>query len=299
MCKIETKIKKRAIKLGFSICGITGAQELSDDEKKRLNFWLNNDMAASMGYMKRNVDKRLSAEKLLNTAKSVISVGLPYNKINPEADSECFISSYACYADYHSHIKARLFELADFIQSHSKEKLKFKACVDSVPIAERSYAQRAGLGFIGKNKMLINPEFGSRMFLGELITSLELNDDKPIQDDCGDCHKCLDACPTNALSENGVDCNKCLSYLTIESHDEIPQKYKHLTSVNIYGCDKCVDACPFNLKQEKSKLKPIIGSGFKRLEIEEMDEAGFEQTFNKTPIKRTGLEKLKSHLKTH
>ena len=296
LLSIEQKIKDKAMRLGFALCGITKARRLGEDEH-RFKDWLSEGFAADMSFLKRNIDKRFSADKLLNGGKSVICVGLAYEKVAPPPQSQCVISSYACYEDYHIVIKQKLFALADFIESIADSGAKFKACVDSVPIAERAYSHLAGLGFIGKNKMLINPEIGSRLFLGELITDLPLESDlSQVSASCKDCRKCIDACPTGALTEYALDCRKCLSYLTIEHKSDLPQEYKSLASKYIFGCDKCVDACPYN-HSTVSNLKAIIKSGFKAEEILEMETADFENYFGKTPVVRAGLDKLKSHIK--
>ncbi|MFI4912017.1 MAG: tRNA epoxyqueuosine(34) reductase QueG [Sedimentisphaeraceae bacterium JB056] len=293
----EQEIKNKAYELGFDICGITSALEIEKTESDKLFNWLNKGLNADLGYMERNVEKRISAGKLLEDAKSVICVGIKYDRLLPDKQADCTISSYACYEDYHSIIKPKLFALAEFINTLMNERFKFKACVDTVPIAERSYAQKAGLGFIGKNRMLINKLFGSRIFLGELITNLELKPDAPIAGDCRKCSKCIDACPTGALTSDGIDCNKCISYLTIENRGQIDKKYHKLVQENIFGCDKCVDACPFNENTPLSSLKKILNPGLISKDILEMSTDEFETVFGKSPLSRAGIDKLKTHIK--
>ncbi len=289
---IEEKIKDEAVKCGFNLCCIADAQQLSDDERDRFDKWLTRGFAADMTYMQRNIDKRLCAKNLLEGAQSVICVALAYNYVEPPKDSQCFIASYACYEDYHTVMKNMLRRLADFITAAIGEKTDFKTCVDSVPILERAYGRNAGLGFIGKNRMLINPAYGSRLFLGELITTAPLKPDTPIEGSCGSCNKCLEACPTAALTAEGIDCRRCLSYHTIENKGQIPPEFVALTKRGIFGCDRCVDVCPFNQKEGKSNLKPIIKSGYTQDFIKNLDTAAFKSQFGSTPVARGGLGRL-------
>ncbi len=293
---IEEKIKSEAINCGFHLCGIADANHLSIEDHNRFDTWLASGFSADMAYMRRNIDKRLCAKKLLDGANSVICVALAYNYIEPPKDSQCFIASYACYEDYHTIMKNMLICLSDFIRAELGEKIGFKACVDTVPILERAYARNAGLGFIGKNRMLINPVYGSRLFLGELITTAPLQPDTPIKGSCGGCNKCFDACPTAALNADGIDCRRCLSYHTIENKGQIPPQFSQFTKNSIFGCDRCVDACPFNQKKDKSNLTAVIKSGYTEDYIKNLDETAFNESFGNTPIARSGLAKLQAHL---
>lgn len=294
----EERIKEKALQLGFNDVGIASAEKLPDISIQRFKSWLSAEYAADMDYLKRNQDKRFYAENLLKNAKSVICTATSYAPIPPAKEADCLISSYACYEDYHKHIKNKLFELAEFISVQSKEKVKFKVCVDSVPIQERSYALLAGIGFIGKNRMLINPKLGSRLFLGEIITTAPLKPDRPITADCGSCNKCVESCPTGAISNDGLDSRKCINYLTIESSNPIPDEFKQLASKYVYGCEICLNACPYNQKATpKVSIAQVIKSGYKTAEILNMTEDDFLKHFGKTPIKRTGLDRLKTNAK--
>ena len=293
---IEEKIKREAIECGFDLCGITSANHVAHDDQYRFETWLANGFSADMAYMQRNIDKRICAQNLLEGAESVICVALAYDIVIPPENSQCFIASYACYEDYHSVMKKMLLRLSDFIRAELGTEVGFKACVDSVPILERAYARNAGIGFIGKNRMLINPVYGSRLFLGELITTALLSHDSPVDGSCGQCNKCLEACPTTALTANGIDCRRCLSYHTIENKGTIPPEFTALTKKSIFGCDRCVDACPFNQRNNSSSLLPIVKSGYSSDYIKEMDSGRFKRLFGTTPVARRGLERLKKHL---
>ena len=257
-------------------------------------------------YLHRNLKKRFDPAKLLKNAKSVICVALNYRPRSGElsADPEFRIANYALYDDYHPFMKERLFKLADFIKLEAPNGsegmgIKFKACVDSVPIAERALAQRAGLGFIGKNHMLISPKLGNQILLGELITTLELIPDTPqANQSCGDCGKCIRACPTGALSFDGTfDARKCISYLTIESPDEIPTEHRGKLGNRIFGCDTCILACPHEMNAP-NRSNPVFKlhpewSGLKPQQILNMSEEEFQKQFAHSGLLRTGLNKLK------
>ena len=198
--KIEDKIKQKAKFLGFDLVGITSAESVDSAHIEHFKKWLADGCHGTMTWLKKNIDKRFNPALLLPNAQSVICTALNYKPPAPSVK----IASYALYQDYHNFIKKRLFELADFIKSEIGENLKFKICVDSAPLAERTLAARAGLGFIGRNHLLTNLHLGSFLLLGELITNLPLKTDEPTPktDFCKGCTHCIDACPTGALSEN-------------------------------------------------------------------------------------------------
>jgi len=204
-----------------------------------------------MEYMNRNFQKRINPAELLKDAKSVICVALNYKPKDTERKTGT--ANFALYEDYHPFIKNLLFRLADFIKDSAGVNVKFKACVDSAPVAERSLAQRAGLGFIGRNHILINPTLGLQMLLGELITDLPLAPDKPITQSCSGCDRCITACPGEALKpDGGFDANRCISYLTIE--------HNRRADNGQFGCDECLLTCPYN------SIAPICkNKNFKRL----------------------------------
>lgn len=241
---ITARIKQKAIALGFDLVGITTADPLADTQIAHFKSWLTNGSAGQMDYMKRNLEKRTNPARLLKGAKSIICVALNYK---PPASTQTEIANFALYEDYHLFIKKRLFELADFINAKTDHPARFKACVDSGPIAERPIAQRAGLGFIGTNHMLINPELGLQILLGELVTDLQLTPDEPAENLCHNCDKCIKACPTAALASDGTfNANKCISYLTIEHKGKIPAQLAAEIGSHLFGCDECIKACPFD-----------------------------------------------------
>ena len=289
------------MELGFDAVGITTADPVDAELIEYFKAWVDDGCAAMMGYLGRNIDKRFDPEQLLKGARSVICVALNYRPARDDLtdDPPVRIARFAQYEDYHPFIKERLFQLAEFIKNEIADGIRFKACVDSVPIAERALAQRAGLGFVGKNHMLINPEMGSQFLLGELITTLDLEPDEPFaQVPCGDCGRCVRACPTGALSFDGsFDARKCISYLTIEEPDEIPNKYKDKIDNRIFGCDECILACPHELNAAERKNKDFQHHPeWKNLtpdQIENMTEGEFQKIFAGSGFIRLGLDRLK------
>jgi epoxyqueuosine reductase len=208
------------------------------------------------------------------------------------------VASYAQYEDYHNFIKKNLRQIAEFLARQTTDEFKFKICVDSVPIAEKALAQRAGLGFIGKNHLLINPQLGCKILLGEIITTLKLQSDKPMKNSCAQCDKCLRACPTGALTSDGrFDANKCISYLTIEYKDDIEPGLAEKIGDRLFGCDECICACPYQNTAPSCKNKSFkLYFNRANLDMDEilsLTEDEFNERFADSPIKRLGLERLK------
>jgi epoxyqueuosine reductase len=299
---ISEAIKQKAIDLGFDAVGIASAEPVKAEHTEYLRNWLSDGMNAQMEYMQRNFDKRIDPGKLLEGAKSVVCVALNYKP--PEqaaapAGKFGAVANFAAYQDYHGFIKERLFVLAEFMKEIScKKEMKFKACVDSVPVLERALAERAGLGFIGKNHMLINPELGLQLFLGEIITDLELAPDKALNSGCSDCCKCIRACPAGALSTNGsFDANKCISYLTVEHSGQIAAELTEKIGGRVFGCDECIIACPYDMRAKFRANRDIKFYGDRKyLElgaVVQMESGGFEEKFKDSTILRSGLERLK------
>lgn len=304
-------VKKKARLIGFDLVGITDASPVDHSHLDHFTDWLKAGCAAQMLYMHRNLKKRFNPAELLQDAQSVIVVALnykppetpqpPQDKTEPAGK----IAHYAQYRDYHPFIKTRLRQLIDFISSLAGPAFKFKICVDSVPLAERALAERAGLGFIGKNHMLINPSLGPQLFLGEIIINLKLKPDKPIESEtaCKGCDRCLKACPTGALDPNGrFDANKCISYLTIEHKDNIPHDLAPKIEDRLFGCDECVKACPYYTKAPACKNKLFTfypGRAAVNLNhVLNLTLDTFQTEFADSVIDRLGLELLKRNART-
>ncbi len=238
------KIKKFAQGLGFELVGVTAAHPSPDHDFFR--WWLDQGYGATMAYLNRQSERRGDPEKVLPGVKSVICVGLNYFT-GASGDT---IARYAHGQDYHRVIDEKLKALETFILSSIDASAQMKRYVDTGPVLERSYAARAGLGWIGKNTMLINNGLGSFFFLAEILTTIAFDEpdyDRPALDQCGTCTKCLEACPTDALPEPGVlDATKCISYLTIEYRGEFTESQSRGVGTHLYGCDVCQDVCPYN-----------------------------------------------------
>lgn len=296
------KIRQEAYRLGFGFVGIAKAEQM-DEEARRLEAWLNQGAHGKMSYMANHFDKRIDPRKLVEGAKSVIS--LTYNYYTPDKQEDGNapkISQYAYGKDYHFVVKDKLKELIQFIQDEIGD-VNGRAFVDSAPVLERDWAKRSGTGWIGKNTMLINPKAGSYFFLSELIIDLELVYDNPLKDYCGRCTRCIDACPTEAISPNGyiMDGSKCISYLTIELKDDVlPPQYKDKMENWMFGCDICQDVCPWNRfskKHQEPEFEPH--SDFLKMtksEWEEITQDVFNEIFKKSAVKRTKLEGLKRNI---
>jgi epoxyqueuosine reductase len=252
--------------------------------------------------MHRNFAKRIHPAALLKSARSVIVVALNYKPRETIVWAEApghmgKVAQYACYEDYHGFMKPLLFELASFIAGKAGRAHRFKACVDSIPLAERALAVRAGLGFVGTNRMLIHPTLGPQIFLGELVTTVALNADEPGGGTCGACNRCVRACPTGALGADGsFDARKCISYLTIEHRGDIPAELAPKIGNCIFGCDACVLACPHQRTAPvRANARLEFNADNAILDLAEMlglTVESFEERFSNSPIGRTGLAGL-------
>jgi len=296
---LAEKIKLKAADLGFDLAAITDASSISPEHINYFSNWLDAGFAAEMAYMHRNFEKRTDPQKLFTPARSIIVVGLNYkpdNATQKTTDQPTGqISDYALYPDYHDFIKHRLRKLAVYINTFVDD-LKFKICVDSVPLAERALAARAGLGFIGKNHMLINPTLGCQIFLGELLINIDLPCDKPLQQTCDNCDLCIKACPTGALTPTSFDASKCISYLTIEHKGQIHTSLAEKFAASLFGCDRCSKACPNQQKAPACKNKdfsPILEKNIDLDTILNMTEEKFANDFKTSSLSRTTLQSLK------
>ncbi len=302
---VETRtelIKKEALRLGFLDCRIAKADFL-EDEAPRLEDWLENNHHGQMSYMANHFDKRLDPRKLVEGAKSVISLSLNYYSDERASDENApKISMYAYGRDYHKVIKSKLKALIRFIHTEIGE-VGGRAFVDSAPVMDKAWALKSGIGWMGKHSNVLSKKTGSFYFISELILDLELVSDTMVTDHCGTCTACIDACPTGAIIRPYVvDGSKCISYFTIELKDEIfPSEYKGKFDNWMFGCDICQEVCPWNRfstqHQEPDFFPHANLLNLSTKEWEELTEDVFEELFKGSPVKRTKFAGLKRNLK--
>jgi epoxyqueuosine reductase len=297
----STLIKNEAKKLDFMFCGISKAGFLAE-EAPRLEEWLKKGMHGEMQYMENHFDKRLDPRLLVDGAKSVISLGLNYFTDKEQTDAlSPKISKYAYGTDYHLVIKEKLKQLLQVINEKIGE-VNGRVFVDSAPVLDKAWAKKAGLGWIGKNTNLISKKVGSFFFLAELIIDLELEYDiEPTADHCGTCTNCIDACPTEAIvGPYVVDGSRCISYLTIELKNEIPQEFKGKMDNWMFGCDVCQDVCPWNkfsVLHNEPAFTPHAGLlDLNRKDWEDITEDIFQKVFKNSAVKRTKFNGLKRNI---
>ena len=292
---LTQQILSRAHELGFELVGVIPAEESQTIQRYR--EWIANGYAGKMGYLERHLPLKEDTRTLLQETKSVISLAMNYYTLDPpkelaEDPSRGQISRYAWGDDYHDIIRERLLLLVEFIKDTAESELKSRVFVDSGPILEREYAQRAKLGWIGKNTNLINWRSGSWYFLAEVLVSVDLeSESETLRGSCGTCTKCIEACPTDAFVEpNMLDSRLCISYLTIELKDSIPKELRPKMGNLIFGCDICQEVCPWN-----SKAIPTTEPGFhpregnltpELLTLIGMTQSEFSKKFKGSPIKR-------------
>ena len=293
-------IKDEAHRLGFSHCGISKADFLSD-HASHLENWLNKGMHGEMHYMEKHFDERLDPRLLVPGAKSVISFLLNYFPEEKQADDSApKISKYAYGKDYHLVIKEKLNELIFFIRQNIGE-VNGRGFVDSAPVLDKAWASRSGLGWMGKHTNLINKDTGSFFFIAELIVDLKLETDSPVKDHCGTCTKCIDACPTDAIiAPYVVDGSKCISYFTIELKENIPMEMKGKFENWAFGCDICQDVCPWNRFSKSHQEKEFKANdellGMTIKDWEEITEDVFKRVFKDSAVKRTKFSGLKRNI---
>lgn len=300
--KNASLIKSTAKRLGFDFCGIAKAGFL-EGEAPRLEEWLSRNYHGHMSYLANHFDKRLDPTKLVEGAKTVVSLVYNYypETTLPESSDSIKLAKYAYGEDYHFVIRDKLNEYLEILRDEIGE-IAGRGFVDSAPVMERQWAQKAGLGWLGKNSLLLNREMGSFFFLAELIIDLEVTPDIPlVKDYCGTCTACIDACPTDAIVENGVvDGSRCISYLTIELKDSIPSEFKDKMENWAFGCDICQDVCPWNRfskpHQEPKFLPHPELAGFTNRDWQEITEETFRKVFKKSAVKRTKLAGLKRNV---
>jgi epoxyqueuosine reductase len=295
-------VKQIAHRLGFDACGISKAERL-DEQARLLETWLARGFHGTMTWMERNFEKRVDPTELVPGAKSVISLVLNYYQDVDGSDDPTIarFSRYAWGDDYHEVAKERMFEMFDELDQATGG-LNGRVFVDSAPIMDKVWAQRSGLGWIGKHTNLLNTEIGSWFFLGEIVVDLELQPDGPVPDHCGSCTRCLDACPTDAIVEPYVvDSNRCISYLTIEHRkDNIPDNLKPDFGNWVFGCDICQDVCPWNkFSRPASNDRFSPRPGITDTPISdwlELDVEAFRERFRRSAVRRTRYEGLMRNL---
>ena len=294
-------VKRKCFDLGFSHVGISKSVFL-EKEARRLEEWLSNDFNGKMSYMENHFDKRTDPGKLVDGAKSVISVLFNYHNPTKQLDDNApKISQYAYGKDYHFVIKNKLKELQLFLMKKFGE-INCRGFIDSAPVMDKVWAEKSGLGWIGKHSNLINKEMGSYFFIAELIVDIDLEQDIPINDYCGTCTKCIDACPTEAIVQPYVvDGSKCISYLTIELKDQIlPNEFKGKMDSWMFGCDICQDVCPWNRfasahSEPQFNPHPDLLKLTKK-EWNELSEETYQNLFRKSAVKRTKFSGLKRNI---
>src|SRR5690554_2386234 len=294
------EIKQHALSLGFDACGICRAEE--SEQEVHYRRWLLEECHAGMGYLERNIDKRMDPRLLVEGAKSIISVALNYFPHRFQHEDAPQFAYYAYGEDYHDIVKGKLSRLFDFI------KLRFPGVSgryfsDSAPVLERFWAARSGLGFVGKNSLLIIPGKGSYFFLGELIIDIELDYDKPILENCGSCTRCLNGCPTGAIEEPfRVNANKCISYQTIENRGEISSYVAPRLKNYVFGCDICQKVCPWNRVSAPHNTPEFLPSeefmSIDLIKLLNMKEEEYREIFRGSAVKRTKFSGLKRNVTT-
>ncbi|MEX1001087.1 MAG: tRNA epoxyqueuosine(34) reductase QueG [Crocinitomicaceae bacterium] len=297
--ELSRRIKQKAEELGFLSCGIAKVVFL-EEEAIHLENWLKKNYQGKMSYMENHFDKRLNPALLVDGAKSVISV-----LVNYYPEKELFrknglkISKYAYGKDYHQVIRKKLNEVIDFIKDEVGD-INARCFTDSAPVLDKAWAERAGLGWIGKNANLLSTKKGSFFFIGEIIMDVELEYDQAVNDHCGSCTKCIDACPTEAIIKpQVVDGSKCISYLTIELKDElIPKEFEDKMEGWVFGCDICQDVCPWNRfskphQEEAFQPHPDLN----QLDLTQLTKDTFNEVFRHSAVKRTKYEGLMRNIR--
>lgn len=293
-------IKRLSREVGFDLCGVAQYRNLEEDSLF-LEEWIEKGFASSLEYLKRNIHRRGDATALVEGAKSVIVCAVSYKNAISDGYScnhQAKIASYACTIDYHTTIKQMLFELSKRLKEINPN-FSARCFVDSAPIFEKRYAVEAGLGWIGRQSLLITPEYGSFVLLGEIVMTAECNEyDSPLESvGCGECHRCVEACPNNAVKERHIDTSRCISCATIERQEDGKQ-----CDLNgwIFGCDECQSVCPYNRKASTftdSRFAPLFNPA--EMTPEDwlaLSEEDFSKKFGTTPLERAGIERLKDNL---
>lgn len=295
--EIVTAIKAEALRLGFSACGIARAEAVPSEVMASYDAWIDAGHQGSMEYLERNRELRADPRVLLPGTRSLIAVAMNYYPAEKQAEDAPQFAYYAYGRDYHKVVKKRLDKLLLYMQEGLELTVSGRAFADSAPILERYWAEKAGLGWRGKNSLLIIPRAGSYFFLGFLLVDLELPADEPMRNLCGKCTRCQTACPTQAFVRPGVlDARRCISYLTIEQKGEIPQDLAPKLGKRLYGCDACQQCCPWNRYARPTEIEDFSPrESLLRLSpeaLEALTEEEYLALFAGTAVKRAGREGL-------
>ncbi len=299
---ITEEIKAEALSLGFSVCGVARAGLVPDEVCRHYDKWLEKNYHGSMSYLERNKELRRDPRKLVEGTRSIIMVAMNYYPKVKREEGSPKIAYYAYGRDYHKVVKKRLDKLLKFVQEYIDKGAEGRSFADSAPIMERYWAVQAGLGWIGKNGLLIIPKLGSFFVLGVMLINLDLEPDEEMPNKCGPCERCIKSCPTSALLGGGLmDARRCVSYLTIENKDEIPQELAEKLGDRLYGCDTCQEVCPWNRLARPTEIEDfqpkdfLLGLDYDTIEGMELEE--YNQLFAGSPIRRAGLDGLKRSLR--
>jgi epoxyqueuosine reductase len=299
--ELSAGIKRKASDLGFNICGIARARALSE-YGSRLKSWIEAGMNDIMGYLARDIEKRLNPEYLLPGAKSLIVTGLSYfSELMQEDPRAPLLSRYTYGTDYHEVIGAKLGRLLEWVKTNKPE-VEGRWVVDSSPILEKAWGREAGIGWQGRHSVLINKDIGSFFFIGILLLNISLEYDSPYTDDgCGDCRICVEACPTGAINENRtIDARKCIANLTIENRGPVPAEIIPSLGRRVYGCDRCQEVCPWNKRTRPDKTPEFqINREIAGMDSEawrHLSREQFLRLFKNTSMSRVKYEKLKSNI---
>lgn len=296
--KHSALIKQIARSYGFDFCGISKAEFL-EKEASRLENWLKQGFQGEMAYLENHFDKRLDPRLLVPGAKTVVSMLYNYYPEKEQTETDYKIAKYAYGEDYHVVVKDKCYGMLEELRTQIGS-IEGRVFVDSAPVMERAWAEKSGLGWIGKHGLLINKSQGSNFFLAELIIDLECEPDGPLKDYCGTCTKCVDACPTNAiLPDKTLNASQCISYLTIELKSAINESFSGKMNDWIFGCDICQDVCPWNRFSKphaESRFAPIEAIGYSKNDWEQLEKEQFDSMFKYSAIQRTGLAGLKRNI---
>jgi epoxyqueuosine reductase len=302
--KFTEQIRSHALKLGFDACGFAKAQYMPN-EARRLDEWLTQNKNGTMGWIENYFDKRVDPTLLVPGAKTVVSVLASYHHPSHMRQmgvkNKSLISKYAQGRDYHKVLKKKLKHLFEFTEELLGG-LEGRIFTDSAPVLDKAWAQRAGLGWIGKNSLLLNKDMGSFLFIGEMIIDAPLSYDTPVTDHCGTCTRCIDACPTDAIYEPyRVDATKCISYLTIELKDEMEKELQPKVENWVYGCDICQDVCPWNSKSVIARFEDLHPRDYvvnRDLDYwENLTPEQYNTTFEGSAVRRAKFDKFKLNVK--